>query len=68
MASEGALGLELCRSIDKKAIATVALVSPIAATTFAAIWVAVYVARGDDVQAVVAAAFTVATYIFTVGS
>lgn len=60
--------LEFQRTYDVGAISAVVVVPPVASLIFGIVWVRIYAHKGNaDLQAVVAAAFTVSSYIVTAG-
>ena len=60
-------GVEFVRGWDKAAISVVVLTPFFMSLVFVGVWVGVFVHQGKDPQAVVQTAFTVASYIVTVG-
>lgn len=60
-------GLEFRREWDKAAVSMVVMTPITMSLIFVAVWSAYFIHQGDERQAVVTSAFTVATYVVTVG-
>lgn len=61
------IGVEFIRSWDSFAVSMISLAPFGMSIVFAAVWMAVFIAKGNDPQIVVQAAFAVAAYIVTAG-